>query len=96
MSSTPKKRPKPKPRAHPNSHSSPSSIPLLLEPPQSLFPTKDEFLRLIAVLAIAISVAFTFNFFYATLINPQSKPFCDGPEDSLGFLSGNFTSFLIF
>ncbi|KAM5573282.1 hypothetical protein ABKV19_013026 [Rosa sericea] len=83
MSSTPKKRPKPKPRPH----SSPSSIPLLLEPPPSLFPTKDEFLKLIAVLAIATSVAFTVNFFYSALFNPQFKPFCDGPDDSLDFIS---------
>lgn len=39
------------------------------------------------MLAIATLVAFTYNFFYTTLINPQSKPFCDGPEDSLDFLS---------
>ncbi|XP_050377381.1 uncharacterized protein LOC126794663 [Argentina anserina] len=85
MSSTPKKRSKPKPR--PPSDSLSSSIPSLLEPPQSLFPTKTELLSLFAVLAIATSVALTFNFLYSALFNPRSSPFCDGPDSSLDFVS---------
>ncbi|XP_002528762.2 uncharacterized protein LOC8267179 [Ricinus communis] len=61
---------------------SPSSSPTLLTgPPNNLFPSKEEFVRLIAVLAIASSVAFTCNLI-ATYINPSTKPFCDSNTDS--------------
>ena len=62
-----------------SSSSSISSISLLKsikEPPRNFFPSKDEFLRLVAVLAIASSVAVCCNIFF-TLINRQPKPFCD-------------------
>ncbi|KAK7854229.1 uncharacterized protein LOC111997914 [Quercus suber] len=62
--------------------SSSSSVPSnsllksIKEPPHNFFPSKDEFLRLVAVLAIASSVAVGCNIFF-TLINRQPKPFCD-------------------
>ncbi|XP_057996678.1 uncharacterized protein LOC110669921 isoform X2 [Hevea brasiliensis] len=90
MSSITKKRPKsgsksPKPDLEPTLSSSHSS---LMEPPQSLFPSKEEFLRLIAVLAIASSVALTCNFIIR-YINPTTKPFCDSNIDS----SDSFSDF---
>ncbi|XP_021825139.1 uncharacterized protein LOC110766166 isoform X2 [Prunus avium] len=84
MSSTSKKRPKPKPK--PSPESSLSSIASTLEPSQNFFPSKEEFSRLTAVLAIAASVALTLNFLSSTLINRHSKPFCDSSLDSLDFL----------
>ncbi|XP_048132379.1 uncharacterized protein LOC115743200 isoform X3 [Rhodamnia argentea] len=81
MSSTPKKRPKPKissPSPRPSSRRSP----IALEPPQFLFPSKQELLRLVIVLAIASSVAVTCNFF-ANFLRPQTKPFCDSDIDPL-------------
>ncbi|TQD87286.1 hypothetical protein C1H46_027153 [Malus baccata] len=86
MSSTPKKRLKPKPKAEPHFQSSPNSIASLLEPSQSLFPSKHDFLRLIAVLAIASSVALTCNFLSSTLTDRHRKPYCDSSPDSLDFL----------
>ncbi|XP_031279903.1 uncharacterized protein LOC116138327 [Pistacia vera] len=73
MSSTRKKRPKPK---SDSSSTSSSSVSWVIEPPQSLFPSKREFLRLVAVLAIASSVAVTCNYF-SNLFNPTQSPFCD-------------------
>ncbi|KDP22917.1 hypothetical protein JCGZ_01778 [Jatropha curcas] len=83
-SSMTKKRPKPgfksrKPELEPNLSSSSHST--VMEPPQSLFPSKGEFLRLIAVLAIASSVALTCNFIVG-YISPTTKPFCDSNIDS--------------
>uniref|UniRef100_A0A6P4BCT5 uncharacterized protein LOC107430471 isoform X2 n=1 Tax=Ziziphus jujuba TaxID=326968 RepID=A0A6P4BCT5_ZIZJJ len=82
VSATPKKRPKPKPK--PNGGCSSDSVPSsssslksILEPPQNFFPSKDDFLRLIAVLAIATSVTLACNFFATFLLNRESKPFCD-------------------
>ncbi|XP_009371890.2 uncharacterized protein LOC103961103 [Pyrus x bretschneideri] len=86
MSSTPKKRLKPKPKPEPHFQSSPNSIASLLEPSQSLFPSKHDFLRLIAVLAIASSVALTCNFLSSTLTDRHRKPYCDSSPDSLDFL----------
>ncbi|XP_050264631.1 uncharacterized protein LOC126708752 isoform X3 [Quercus robur] len=67
-------------RHHRPSSSSPVSSNSLLksikEPSHNIFPSKDEFLRLVAVLAIASSVAVCCNIFF-TLINRQPKPFCD-------------------
>ncbi|KAG8634210.1 uncharacterized protein LOC110604496 isoform X2 [Manihot esculenta] len=85
MSSITKKRPKPaskspKPEREPSLSSSSSHSPLM-EPPHSLFPSKEELLRLIAVLAIASSVALTCNFI-VSYINPTTKPFCDSNVDS--------------
>lgn len=57
--------------------SSNSLLESLKEPPQNFFPSKDEFLRLVAVLAIATSVAVACNMFVTTLITRQPKPFCD-------------------
>ncbi|PQP99995.1 uncharacterized protein Pyn_01973 [Prunus yedoensis var. nudiflora] len=84
MSSTSKKRPKPKPK--PSPESSLSSIASALEPSQNFFPSKKEFSRLTAVLAIAASVALTLNFLSSSLINRHSKPFCDSSLESLDFL----------
>ncbi|KAI3441909.1 MSC domain-containing protein [Psidium guajava] len=81
MSSTPKKRPKPK-ASSPSPPSSSRRSPIALEPPQFLFPSKQELLRLVIVLAIASSVAVTCNFF-ANFLRPQTKPFCDSDIDPL-------------
>ncbi|PSR91662.1 Pesticidal crystal protein like [Actinidia chinensis var. chinensis] len=88
MSSTPKKRPKTDPinprrrtKATNNpSHSSYSSHSLLVEPPPDLFPSRSEFLRLVAVVAIAASVAVACNY-VVTFLNSQPKPFCDSDTD---------------
>ncbi|XP_021288248.1 uncharacterized protein LOC110419483 isoform X2 [Herrania umbratica] len=83
---TPKKRPKPKPNSPSKSSTSKSSLNSILEPPRSLFPSKGEFLRLIAALAIASSVALSCNFF-ATFFTSTSKSFCDSNLDSIDSLS---------
>ncbi|XP_062145713.1 uncharacterized protein LOC133853713 isoform X2 [Alnus glutinosa] len=80
MSSTPKKRPKPNAKPTSSSSSSSSSLSPLMEPPQSFFPSTDEFLRLVAVLAIATFVALGCNLLATTFINRQSKPFCDSGD----------------
>ncbi|GFZ16581.1 hypothetical protein Acr_25g0009900 [Actinidia rufa] len=88
MSSTPKKRPKtdpinPRRRTKPAnnpSHSSYSSHSLLVEPPPDLFPSRSEFLRLVAVVAIAASIAVACNY-VVTFLNSQPKPFCDSDTD---------------
>ncbi|GMI63940.1 hypothetical protein like AT5G46560 [Hibiscus trionum] len=79
-SPTPIKRSKSKHSSYSSSSASNSSLSSIIEPPQSLFPSKGEFLRLIAVLAIASAVAISCNHFTST-----SKPFCDtnlDPTDS--------------
>ncbi|XP_061963030.1 uncharacterized protein LOC133687507 isoform X1 [Populus nigra] len=85
MSSTPKRRPKPDLSSR-SSH--PSTISSKIEPPHNLFPSKQEFLRLIAVLAIASSVALTCNFI-ANYIDHSTKPFCDTNLDSSDSLSNS-------
>ncbi|XVE57501.1 hypothetical protein DITRI_Ditri04bG0095700 [Diplodiscus trichospermus] len=85
-SSTPKKRPKSKHNSSSSSSASKSSLNSRIEPPQSLFPSKAEFLRLIAVLAIASSVALSCNFL-ATFFTSTSKPFCDSNLESTDSLS---------
>ncbi|XP_078155965.1 man1-Src1p-carboxy-terminal domain protein [Carex rostrata] len=71
-----------KPRDTTSSH----SLPFLNEPSTSLFPSKGELLRLVAVLAIAASVSATCHFIIQFL-NRRPKPFCDSvdllPPDSL-------------
>ncbi|XP_038679640.1 uncharacterized protein LOC119980883 isoform X2 [Tripterygium wilfordii] len=84
MSSTPKKRPKSKPNASPSS--TPPIPHSIVEPPENFFPSKEEFLRLLAVLAIASSVVVTCNFL-VSFFNPTQKPFCDSVSDSLDSLS---------
>ncbi|PPD73759.1 hypothetical protein GOBAR_DD29310 [Gossypium barbadense] len=85
MPSTPKKRPKSK---H-NSYSKNSSLNSILEPPQSLFPSKGEFLHLITVLAIASAVALSCNYFL-TFFTSTSKPFCDSNLDPIDSFSGQW------
>ncbi|XP_022732130.1 uncharacterized protein LOC111286433 isoform X2 [Durio zibethinus] len=80
-SSTLKKRPKPKHNSSSSSSASKSPLNSIIESPQSLFPSKGEFLRLIAVLAIASSVALSCNFF-VTFFGSTSKPFCDSNLDN--------------
>ncbi|XP_062073761.1 uncharacterized protein LOC133777981 [Humulus lupulus] len=90
MSSAPKKRPKPK-----SSSSSPSPSPsanfslksFFWEPPDNFFPSKDDFFRLIAGLAIAASIAAACNFFANSFMNTQPKPFCDSGVDHSDLLS---------
>ncbi|KAM3686792.1 hypothetical protein ACJW31_10G028700 [Castanea mollissima] len=65
-----------RPSSSSSSVSSNSLLKSIKEPPRNFFPSKDEFLRLVAVLAIASSVAVCCNVFF-TLINRQPKPFCD-------------------
>lgn len=91
MSSTPRKRPKlkPKPNVKPSPPHSDSSLKSLIEPPHNLFPSRDEFLRLMSVLAIATIVALACNFLATSFINRQSKPFCDNRDlDSPDSVSG--------
>lgn len=57
------------------------------EPPQNLLPSKHDFPRLVAVLALASLVAWTCNFLYTSLLNPPSKPFCDTNFHSLDYFS---------
>ncbi|XP_057449712.1 uncharacterized protein LOC130740985 [Lotus japonicus] len=45
-----------------------------IEPPQKLFPSKHEFPKLLAVIAVASAVAWTCNLLFT---NPPAKPFCD-------------------
>nr|KJB25463.1 hypothetical protein B456_004G193000 [Gossypium raimondii] len=82
MASTLKKRPKSK---H-NSYSKNSSLNSILEPPQSLFPSKGEFLRLVTVLAIAFAVALSCNYFL-TFFTSTTKPFCDSNLDPIDSFS---------
>ncbi|KAJ7944638.1 Inner nuclear membrane Man1 [Quillaja saponaria] len=60
-----------------------------MEPPQNFFPSKNEFLRLIVVIAVASAVAVVCNFLATSLINPRQKPYCDsnvdGPDVSSDF-----------
>ncbi|KAE8731953.1 Vacuolar protein sorting 55 (VPS55) family protein isoform 1 [Hibiscus syriacus] len=83
-SPTPKKRSKSKHGSHSSSSASKSSLTAIIEPPQSLLPSKGEFLRLIAVLAIASAVALSCNFFI-TFSSSTSKPFCDNLDPTNSF-----------
>lgn len=85
MSSTPKKRPRAGYQSPKHVLSTSSTI--KMEPPPNLFPSKQEFLRLVAVLAIAYFVALTCNFI-ANYINPTTKPFCDSNPESTDTLYG--------
>uniref|UniRef100_A0A0D9VN68 Man1/Src1-like C-terminal domain-containing protein n=1 Tax=Leersia perrieri TaxID=77586 RepID=A0A0D9VN68_9ORYZ len=49
----------------------------LAEPPPGLFPTRDDLLRLLAVLSIAAAAAAA-----CSLLNRRPKPFCDSDSDS--------------
>ncbi|KAA8525927.1 hypothetical protein F0562_007973 [Nyssa sinensis] len=53
-----------------------SSRSFLMEPSPDIFPSKGEFLRLAAVVAIAASVAMACNY-VVFVLNRQPKPFCD-------------------
>ncbi|XP_058085956.1 uncharacterized protein LOC131233311 isoform X2 [Magnolia sinica] len=78
MSSITRKRSKPKQK------SSPPSIPFLLkEPPPSLFPSKEDLLKLFTVVAIASSVVIACNYVF-TIFNRHPKPFCDS-DNMTGF-----------
>ncbi|XP_019097272.1 PREDICTED: uncharacterized protein LOC104771913 isoform X1 [Camelina sativa] len=55
----------------------------LPEPPQSFFPSKDEFLRLLTVLLVACAVAFTCNFLAKSMSSNPTIPFCDSNFDSI-------------
>ncbi|KAF8027247.1 hypothetical protein BT93_E0225 [Corymbia citriodora subsp. variegata] len=81
-SATPKKRLKPKISSPPPPPSASRRSPIALEPPRHLFPSKQELLRLVVVLAIASSVAVACNFL-ANFLRPQTKPFCDSDLDAL-------------
>ncbi|GAB4834681.1 hypothetical protein Ancab_032944 [Ancistrocladus abbreviatus] len=73
-SKNPKYKPSKK-NSDPSSSSSSLSS-LLAEPPPDFFPSKSEFLKLIAVVAIAASVATGCNVL-VSLYNRQAKQFCD-------------------
>ncbi|XP_057762065.1 uncharacterized protein LOC130982192 [Arachis stenosperma] len=57
--------------------SSPSLIPMGIEPPRDLLPSKHDFPKLLLVLAISTLVACFCNLFFTSFINPPTKPFCD-------------------
>ncbi|MED6167720.1 hypothetical protein PIB30_005342 [Stylosanthes scabra] len=57
--------------------SSPSLIPMGIEPPRDLLPSKHDFPKLLLVLAISCLVAFSCNLFFTSFVNPPTKPFCD-------------------
>ncbi|XP_027361753.1 uncharacterized protein LOC113869566 isoform X2 [Abrus precatorius] len=48
-----------------------------IEPPPNLLPSKNEFPRLLFVLALASLVAWSCNLLFTSLVKPPSKPFCD-------------------
>ncbi|XP_010275327.1 PREDICTED: uncharacterized protein LOC104610412 isoform X2 [Nelumbo nucifera] len=82
MASTPKRR---KSLHKTPNHESSSLAWFLTEPSPDLFPSKEEFLRLLAVVSIALSVAIGCNY-AVSVLNRQSKPFCDSggaSEDSV-------------
>ncbi|KAF4362597.1 hypothetical protein F8388_011424 [Cannabis sativa] len=87
------KRPKPKANFHSNAFdsSSPSSNSklnsFLWEPPDHIFPSKNDFFSLIAGLTIAASVALVCHFFANSFMNTHPKPFCDTNVDYSDFLS---------
>ncbi|KAJ7952642.1 Inner nuclear membrane Man1 [Quillaja saponaria] len=60
----------------PTSSASYSSLKSLMEPPQSFFPLKREFLKLIVVLALVLSAAVLSNFLTTALIIRRPRPFC--------------------
>ncbi|XP_052170618.1 uncharacterized protein LOC127786907 isoform X2 [Diospyros lotus] len=64
----------------PSSSSSSSHHSFLMEPPPGFLPSKSELFRLIAVVAIAASVAVACNYM-ATFLSRQPKPFCDSNAD---------------
>ncbi|XP_020083627.1 uncharacterized protein LOC109707009 isoform X1 [Ananas comosus] len=78
MSSAAKKRAK---RATPRGPSR-SPVGILPEPSLALFPSKAELLKLVAIVAIAASVAVACNY-AAALFNRRPKPFCDSGRDPL-------------
>ncbi|KAJ1693529.1 hypothetical protein LUZ63_010227 [Rhynchospora breviuscula] len=71
--SLPKKRSR---KRKPRDNTSPSHLPFFNEPSASLFPSKGDLLRLVAVLAIAASVSAACHFIIRFL-NRRPKPFCD-------------------
>ncbi|XP_052170619.1 uncharacterized protein LOC127786907 isoform X3 [Diospyros lotus] len=72
----------------PSSSSSSSHHSFLMEPPPGFLPSKSELFRLIAVVAIAASVAVACNYM-ATFLSRQPKPFCDSNAD-LDFAISDF------
>lgn len=90
MESNSRRRPKSKSKPssrNPNSLSTLSSLVSLSEPSSDFFPSKSEFLRLLAVVAIAAFVALACSHVF-TLINQHPKPFCDGGLESSYSISG--------
>ncbi|XP_024030674.1 uncharacterized protein LOC21406095 [Morus notabilis] len=83
MTSISKKRPKPKSSG--SSNSSLKSV-SLWEPPDDLFPSKDDIFRLVTAVAIAVSVFLSCSFFFSAR---HPKPFCDSASDASDFLSDN-------
>ena len=63
-----------------------------MEPPENFFPSKPELFKLLAVIAIATSVAALCNY-VVTILSRHSKPFCDTNADSQYLPSGNSSSF---
>ncbi|PKA53267.1 hypothetical protein AXF42_Ash009997 [Apostasia shenzhenica] len=63
----------------PVSQSSPVGI--LGEPSPGLFPSREEFLKLLLVIFIASSVAVGFNFL-SSILNSRPRPFCDSGDAS--------------
>ncbi|RWR80997.1 Inner nuclear membrane Man1 [Cinnamomum micranthum f. kanehirae] len=81
MSSNPQKRQKSRKREKTSSSPSPS-FPFLKEPSPSLFPSKQDLLKLLTVIAIASFVAVACNY-TVRIVNRKPKPFCDSSQDPL-------------
>nr|GMD78307.1 uncharacterized protein LOC109185403 isoform X1 [Ipomoea batatas] len=77
-----KTRTSPFPPAYsPSTSTAPKSHSSSLEPSPGFFPTsRAEFLRLVAVISIAASIAFTCNYI-VDVINQQPKPFCNSNSE---------------
>uniref|UniRef100_A0A1J3GLQ6 Man1/Src1-like C-terminal domain-containing protein n=1 Tax=Noccaea caerulescens TaxID=107243 RepID=A0A1J3GLQ6_NOCCA len=83
MDSIARKRPKSETKPLKRSpKSSPSPVRSLLEPSESFFPSKEEFVRLLAVVLVACAVAFTCSFL-ATNLSSTPESFCDSDLDSI-------------
>ncbi|XXG43728.1 hypothetical protein AAC387_Pa01g3703 [Persea americana] len=80
LSSTPQKRRKSRKREKPSSPS--PSFPFLKEPSPSLFPSRQDLLKLLTVIAIASFVAIACSY-TVRIVNRQPKPFCDSSQDPL-------------
>ncbi|KAF9625139.1 hypothetical protein IFM89_019353 [Coptis chinensis] len=71
-----------KPNPNNSSNISFNLLLLLKEPSPNFFPSKEDLLKLLIVISIAVSVAIACNYF-VTVVTRQPKPFCNSGDDSL-------------